>query len=221
MTVRTALRAIALAGPALLVLAACTSPIPDGHPAARILAVPGYVRFDGTSTAQVSITADGAWTAQTDQGWLSVSQTAGSGDATVTLSVDRTGLPVGDYAASVLLRGAEPLEVVTVSMRFPSLSGTVSDLAGKILPQAVAPGGGAGRSPPANSLTAGRDYAPGRVLVALDRGMTAAISRGSGLVPAGTTLTSADVQTAARTLTEDHGLTLERVLGGAVPLVVA
>ncbi|MEJ2359126.1 MAG: S8 family serine peptidase [Deinococcales bacterium] len=183
----------------------------------HVTATPSYVRFDGTSTAQVSITADGSWTAQTDQGWLSLSNTSGSGNATITLTVNRVGLPAGNYAASVLFKGADPLEVVTVSMRFPNLSGTVSDSSGQILPQVLAPAS----SPPIGSLTPGRDYVPGEVLIGLDPTMTVAINGGSGLVPAAATLTAAEIQTAAQTLTKDHGLTIERALGDGVPVVVA
>ena len=218
---RSFLRLVALGVPLLLFLAACSSgPTGGGTPggggggAVNITAVPNYVSFDGTSSATVSVTANGSWTAQTDQSWLSLSPSSGSGNATLTLTVNRTGLTPGDYAASVLLKGADPLETVTVYMRFAQVSGNITGPTGQILPQSV-------NAAPA--VAPGAKYAPGQVLAKVSAGYLATQgaspqSLGGRITPQ--SITPQAVQSAAATIAKAHGLSVQSFIAPGSPWAV-
>ena len=176
--------------------------------------MPNYVSFDGSSSTTVSITANGSWTAQTDQSWLSLSPTSGSGNATLTLNVDRTGLTPGDYAASVLLKGADPLETVTVYMRFAQVSGNITGPAGQILPQSVSA---------APAVAPGAEYAPGQVLAKVSTGYLAVQGMapqalGGRITPQ--SITPQAVQSAAATIAQAHGLSVQSFIAPGSPWAV-
>jgi hypothetical protein len=57
-----------------------------------------------------------SWSAQPNAPWISVTPDAGSGDATVTVAIDRTGLSPGDYLSSVTLSSNGGIVDVTVYM---------------------------------------------------------------------------------------------------------
>ncbi|RIH81362.1 Thermophilic serine proteinase [Calidithermus terrae] len=198
----------------LLLLAACNGGGGGGSGgnggATTIEASSEYLSFPGTSSATVSVTADGRWTAQSDQGWLQVSPASGSGDATVTVTVSRSGLTPGHYAGTVLFKGSSARETITVYMRFPSLTGNITGPADQVRP------GSLGARPLA--LEPGT-YVPGEVLVALEPGMVAVKQ---GLSPRGArSLPQASrqaLQGAAAALAADHGLSLAGVLSPELPV---
>lgn len=218
---RSFLRLLVLGVPLLLFLAACSSGTPGGGTtggggggAVTITAVPNYVSFDGTSSATVSITANGSWTAQTDQSWLSLGPSSGSGNATLTLTVNRSGLTPGDYAASVLLKGADPLEAVTVYMRFAQVSGNITGPTGQILPQGVSA---------APAVAPGAKYAPGQVLVKVSAGYLAVQGAapqalGGRITPQ--SITPQAVQSAAASIAQAHGLSVQSFIAPGSPWAV-
>ncbi len=190
-----------------------TTPAPGPGLAVEVQASPSYVSFNGTSSATLDITADGAWTAATDQSWLKLDKAGGDGNATLTLTVDRTGVTPGHYAGSVLFRGAEPEAVVTVSMRFPSLKGEASDRQGHLTTNAATRDLG--------TLEAGVDYVPGELLVRLDSAMARALQQRSGLVPQNVELSQGALASVSASLATDYGLTVGAPVSTVLPLVVA
>lgn len=136
---------------------------------------PANLSFLGTSTTTVNVTANGAWSAESDQGWLQISPASGAGSGTVTVTIDRSGLAAADYVGSILFRGATATqEVVTVYMRFPSVGGSISGPPDQVRPGAVA------RLEPTSAQTAsGFEYVPGEVLITLDP-VAVALSQGQG-----------------------------------------
>ena len=179
----------------------------EGDEAVKIQASPSYLAFPGTSASTVELTADGAWTAESEQSWLEISPSAGSGDATVSITIERNGLSPDHYAGSVLFKGASAREVVTVYMRFPNISGHLVDQSDQIS---------------SNGLTAAADIAslphvPGEVLVKLKRPMIA-VATGSApenLATAAAGIAPAVMQQAAMQLAKDYELR------GAQPLAPA
>ena len=107
------------------------APNPSTTPV-TLQAVPNTLAFPGTSEASFAVTATGAWEIQADQPWLSVTPASGTGNATVTVKVDRSGVTPGHYAGSLLLKGDAEKEVVSVYMRFPQLSGNLFSPAGQL-----------------------------------------------------------------------------------------
>jgi subtilisin family serine protease len=107
-------------------------------PGAGTLALePAALAFRGTSSHTVDVVADGAWSAEASSPWLRVTPSSGVGNATITITVDRTGLAPDHYAGTVLFRGAVAREALAVSMRFPTLSGTLTTVAGQITAQSA------------------------------------------------------------------------------------
>ena len=165
------------------------------------------ISFPGTTEFELEVEADGSWTAETDQEWIVVTPDAAVGDQTVTVEVDRSGLDPAYYAGSVLFRGAEPLEVVTVAMRFPALAGTIIDADGGITTSAAT------TDPDVTTLTEGVDIVPGEVLVAFDAPLTLATARGSGRYDPTERLGFHEVAAMGLEVAASHDLVFGRVLG--------
>jgi serine protease len=198
-----------------LVLTACggDSASFDRDTGATIQAVPAYVSFPGTSTATVSISASGSWTAATEQSWIDLSSTSGSGDAILSVTVDRSGLVEGHYAGTVLIRGdGVERETVTVYMRFPELSGNITSPSGQLQVSGMSM---------AEPLSGGENaYAPDEVLVMLEPAMTR-ITQGGQLqsTPAGAPSVSfSALRDTARQLASDYGLKAGSALSESLPI---
>lgn len=185
------------------ILAGCSeAPLDEvsapASPASSVTGSPAYLSFPGTSTANLAITADGVWTLESDSPWLQVSDTHGSGDADVTVTVDRAGLEPGSYAGSLLLEGAEPEGVVTVLMRFPTVFGGIGSDTDQLLSTA---GVSLARAP------AGV-HVPDEVIVQLDAQMVA-LAQGAGahrFREASAALSMDALGRAAEDLSRDYGL---------------
>ncbi len=227
---RALLSAVSLLA-AVTILVACTvsvdpSPDPDPDPDPRDPATTlevdaPAVGFPGTSSATIQVEADGAWTADTvvdtAVDWLTLSRTSGDGNATLTLTVDRSELAPGEYGALVVLSsdGADSDVVVVVAMRFPRVHGSV------VYPDEVVPFGaldadgfGALGDGPVG------DEVEGEWIVTLDRGLTAAAARGPGLLDLDARpLEIAEIRGTGLALAERHGLGDVRVLGSGTPVV--
>lgn len=165
-----------------------------------------FVSFPGTDTSTISLTSSGTWTASTDQSWLAVSPTSGSGSATVTLTVDRAGLAPGSYAGSVLVKSGGASKVVTVYMRFAQVSGNITGPTGQVLPQGV-------RVAPA--VAPGTTYAPGQVLVKVSADYLAVQglapqSLGGRVTPQ--TITGQAVRSAAAGIAQAHSLSVQSLI---------
>ena len=209
----------------LLVLAACKNAAPPQgdedkeKDAAEVLVTPAYLSFAGTSTASLSITADGRWTAESAQEWLTLSPASGNGNALITITIDRSGLPPGDYAGSIQFHGAEPEQVVTVSMRFPTVTGTVRDPKGQLTPAGLTTAATAPAPEPA--ALDQRPYVPGEVLVLLDMGMARVIeanSPGLQLQSDGASLST--LASMAGGLAQDYSVVASDPSSTAFPLVL-
>lgn len=157
----------------LLVACPGTPPPPVG--ATVIQALPANLSFLGTSTATVNVTANGTWSVEPEQPWLQVSPSSGTGNATVTVTVNRSGLAANHYAGSILFRGAVATrEVVTVYMRFPNVSGNILDRPNQVFPGAVQ------ATAQVDAETApGFEYVPGELIITLDP-VGVALSQGRG-----------------------------------------
>lgn len=190
----------------LLVLSACNSAGTSSSGSGSVSTSTSFVSFPGTTTDDFSVTSGGAWTASTNQSWLSVSPSSGSASGTVTLTVNRSGLTPGSYAGSVLVQSGDASAVVTVSMRFADVSGNITGPAGQILPQSV------GAVP---AMVPGAAYVAGQVLMKVSAGYLAVQglsqqSLGGRITPQG--ITPQAVQTAASTIAQAHGLRVQSLI---------
>jgi subtilisin family serine protease len=189
-------------------LVACSSP---SNPAALSVSST-YLSFPGTSTGQVAVTATGTWSATSSQTWLHVSPASASGSGNLSITVDRTGLPPGAYAGSVLVTEGSLNSVVSVYMRFPNVSGNVSGptLAGLLTSAGVTPPG-----------TASLPHAKGEVLVQVDPGYlrlhVTGLASGTG-APQG--LAPAAVRATLESIVGDHGMTVRSMLAPNLPWAV-
>src|SRR5690606_27606152 len=110
--------------------------------------------------------------------WLKTSRATGStGTTTVNVTIDRGGLAPRQYAGELTLSGVSELATITVSMRFPTVSGQVSDAEGRVT--------AGSRAPDAELAAAARGASdavvPGEYLVLLNDGMARVLeSRASG-----------------------------------------
>jgi subtilisin family serine protease len=99
---------------------------------------PRALAFLGTSSHTIDVTANGAWTATSAQPWLTIDPSSGSGNATVTVTVNRMGLTPDHYAGTVLFEGTvSSHQAATIYMRFPTVSGTLSNVAGDLTTDAA------------------------------------------------------------------------------------
>lgn len=204
-------------------LTSCGAPPGPGAPpgqATTIQALPENLSFLGTSTGTLNVTANGAWSAEPQQPWLQVSPANGTGNATVTVSVSRAGLPPSHYAGSILFRGdVATREVVTVYMRFPNVSGNISGPPGQVRPGSVQP------TPQASVQTApGLEYVPGEVIVALEP-VAVALSQSQGQIGAQGRLSVAPagasaLMQAATALAADYRLRLHSPISKELGLFV-
>lgn len=122
----------AIIAPSLLLIVACGGGV-SGPRATYIDVTPGFLAFDGTSQATLTVTADGVWTVSSDSNWLRTNRTSGpAGTSTVTVTINRGGLTVGNYSGGLVFSGSNPLTPVTVSMRFPVVNGVITDASGEI-----------------------------------------------------------------------------------------
>lgn len=91
-------------------------------PAAPVLSVsPDSLDFGATQTQKTfNISNAGGdtltWSVSEDKTWLSVSPTSGTGDATVTVNVDRSGLSPGDYTTDISVSSNGGNETVHVTL---------------------------------------------------------------------------------------------------------
>jgi subtilisin family serine protease len=84
------------------------------------------VNMLGIKRTDVQVNADGSWTIESNSSWLSVSPTSGTGDATVTLTVNPDLLEPGRYTTSLTLRPQDfPSRNISVDFAFPRLTGSV------------------------------------------------------------------------------------------------
>jgi subtilisin family serine protease len=127
----------------LVLLSACSgggpvSPFSSGG--ATVLQIsPQVLSFPGTSQATLTLQANGPWKAETSSSWLTVSPSSGTGNATLTVSVNRSGLTPGDYAGTLLIQGGSACPssgtacaAIPVYMRFPTLTGNITGPPGQI-----------------------------------------------------------------------------------------
>jgi hypothetical protein len=92
------------------------------EPVLPVLSVsPASLDFGATQTQKtfnISNAGGGTltWSISEDKTWLSVSPTSGTGDTTVTVNVDRSGLSPGDYTAGINVSSNGGNETVHVTM---------------------------------------------------------------------------------------------------------
>ncbi|MBD3175426.1 MAG: hypothetical protein GF320_09600, partial [Armatimonadia bacterium] len=89
---------------------------------------PTSLSFGSSSTQKtLSITNTGegtlTWSVADDQSWLSVSSASGTGDGTVSVTVNRSGLAVGGYTGTVTVSSNDGTVPVSVSMTVPDPGG--------------------------------------------------------------------------------------------------
>lgn len=205
---------------AVLFLAACGSPSTSnpggggssGTGATIIQSSPNYLSFLGNTSSTLSVSANGSWTVESGQTWLTVTPNSGSGNTTVTVNVDRSGITPGNYAATLLFKGSTARETVTTYMRFPNLSGNVTGPTGQVK------AGSVGVNP--QSIGA-QDFRPGEVLVQLNPAM-ALLSQGVSLQTASKLpeVSFQALQQSASRLAIDYGLKIQRFIAPNFPWVV-
>ena len=179
----------------------------DADPASDLAVFPDTLTFNGTLQATLELEADGAWTVDADEPWLAIAPSEGVGDATLAVAVDRRGLEVAAYQAEIIFQGQPGISVsVPTLMRFPSVTGGVVNPDGKLH--------AASASTPAPRLP-GVDYAPGEILVALDREMVALEMYGRFGAP----VAAEELKRSAENLARHVGATAERLVSPSLALV--
>lgn len=206
-------------GPALLavlavVLAACGGG-GSQPPATSVSVAPAFLSFDGTSSATFQVTANGTWKIASNSDWLKVNRSSGpSGVTTVTVTIDRNGLsPNQQYAGGLTLSGAGSTELatVTVSMRFPKVTGNVVDPEGDVTPGVRA--AAVERQAPAGAASLAADHrtVPGEYLVLLNRDMGRALEAlASGAALSAVEPGLATLKAMGTSLASDYGLVVAR-----------
>lgn len=188
--------------------------------ATSVTVSPAYLSFDGTLSASISVTANGSWTLASDAPWLKVSRASGStGTTTVTVSVDREGLSPQQYAGELTLAGSGELGSVTVSMRFPTVSGQLSDAEGRVTAGSLAPGVALAS---ASAEAAAAEVVHGEYLVLLSDGMARVLeARAAGVSLQVAEPRLATFQAMASSLAGDYGLAVRAsVVGADLPVMV-
>lgn len=178
-----------------------------------------FLSFDGTSAGSVTVTANGPWTLSTNSSWLQASPTTGdSGTTTVTVTIDRDGIAPAQYAGKLTFSGASPLKSVTVNMRFPRVTGQVSESGGRLTAGSVSP---VLRSASDSSAVAS-EVIPGEYLVRLNDGMARVLEFGaSGVVPQGADVALGTLQAMSASVASDHGLAVASPVASSVlPVMV-
>lgn len=187
-----------------------------GEPMATNISVsPPYLSFDGTSQATVTVTANGRWSLSSSAAWLETSRGSGSaGTTTVTVTVDRSGLAPQQYAGELAFSGADELASITVSMRFPTVTGHVTNSEKLILPTSVGDGAA---SLPASAT----NVIPGEYLVVLDAGMARVLEAGVNAASLATVEPSmATFEAMASSLATDYGVAAGEVVSRELPFFV-
>jgi subtilisin family serine protease len=180
-----------LGAAATLVSAACG----PGGLASELEAGPATLALRGIETTYLEVRANGSWTAAAEPGWLSIEPEVGTGNETITVTVDRSGLEVDTYAGAIVITGnIETSVVVPVLMRFPEFDGRIHSPGGNLLARERA-------RPELRELRAGVDFVPGEVLVGLDKELVAIEEHGLfGAVDPGIEPSAAALQAAAHQL---------------------
>lgn len=196
-----------------LALASCDSTGPEPQ-ATNVSLSPAHLSFNGTTQATFQVTANGRWSLASDSSWLRTDRASGSsGTTTVTVTVDRSGLPPSNYGGRLTISGDDELASVIVSMRFPTLTGVVTNTEDLIRPAATGDAAKAG--------TSTDEAIPGEYIVLLDEGMASVLEAGAGAAP----LRSAEpsmttLQVMGASLAADLGLATDGVMSRALPYMV-
>ena len=180
---------------------------PPGSGTTTLQATPDTLSFPGTSEASFIVQADGPWEITTDQTWLNVKPTSGTGNATIAVTVNRSGLTPEHYAGTLLLKGDEARETVSIYMRFPTLTGNLFSATNQL--------------EPASLSTQNFDeetVMPGEVLVKLEPAVVALRQGLSVQVSNPPELSLQALQTDIAELADDYGLEVLEVLSPALPV---
>jgi subtilisin family serine protease len=200
---------------AVAAVAACASVAcgPGGGLASELEAGPQTLALRGIESTFLEIRANGAWTAVAEPGWLAIEPTEGVGNATLTVTVDRTGLEVDTYAGAIVVSGdRETTVIVPVLMRFPEFDGRVHSPGGNLLARERGP-----REPAA--LQPGVDFVPGEILVGLDKQLVAIEEHGLfGAVDPALEPSAAALHAAAQTLGARVGARRTEIISPALGL---
>ncbi len=214
--------ASAIVAPALLI-AACGGGA-GGPPATFIDVSPGFLAFDGTSEATLTVTADGVWTVSSDSNWLRTNRTSGqSGTSTLTVTVNRGGLAVGSYAGALTFRGSSPISAVNVGMRFPRVTGVITDSDGRIGVGSVGDPTLLERAASASAADLAREeIIPGEYIVMLNAEVARALEAGvSGMIAPELVASAATYHSMTAGLAADYGFTIAAQLVSAdFPMLV-
>lgn len=117
--------------------------------------------MNGVTRATVEVSASGAWTLSTGgAGWVSLSQTSGTGSATVALTVDPSTLQPGSYDIPLELQTSSGTTSVQLPFSFPDAVVTVTR-GDTLSSQALAAPAGAPSNPALHTFATG----PGDLIV--------------------------------------------------------
>lgn len=180
---------------------------PPGSGTTTLQASPDSLAFPGTSEASFTVQADGPWEITSDQSWLNIEPASGTGNATVTVMVNRSGLTPEHYAGTLLLKGDEARETVSIYMRFPTLTGNLFSATNQLEPASLG-----------TQNFDEETVVPGEVLVKLEPAM---VALRQGLSIQGSRLPELSLQalqTDIAELADDYGLEVLEVLSPALPV---
>ncbi|MGE0471482.1 MAG: beta strand repeat-containing protein [Nitrospira sp.] len=88
-----------------------------------------YTAISGSpnpASQSMTVTSNGTWTASDNASWLTLSPTSGSGNGTVSASINLGGVPVGTHTAAITVTGGGAVRNVTVTLTVSAASFTIS-----------------------------------------------------------------------------------------------
>jgi hypothetical protein len=88
-----------------------------------------YTAISGSSnpaSKSMTVASNGSWTASDNASWLTLSPTSGSGNGTISVSINLAGVPVGTHTAAITVTGGGTVRNVNVTLTVSAASFTIS-----------------------------------------------------------------------------------------------
>ncbi len=88
-----------------------------------------YTAISGSSnpaSQSMTVNSNGSWTASDNAAWLTLSPTSGSGNRTISASINLGGVSVGTHTAAITVTGGGTVKTVNVTLTVSAASFTIS-----------------------------------------------------------------------------------------------
>ncbi len=91
-----------------------------------LLAYTAVLGSSNPASQSMTVNSNGSWTANDNTGWLTLSPTSGSGNGTISASINLGGVPVGTHTAAITVTGGSTIRNVNVTLTVSAASFTIS-----------------------------------------------------------------------------------------------